>query len=379
MARRSRGDGTVFFDSKRGCWVGQVDAGRDPETGRRRRPKVSAATKDECKELVRQLLAEKARTGIVARRDVTVESVVRARLANPPARVKSGITVRVHENHGARIIAALGKKRLAKLTPRDVDQFLQQMADDGYARKTISDTRALLADAIRRAERDGLTGRNVALLADMPAAATKKSRSMTLEQAARLLGSLAGDPWTGALAAVGITCGLRPGELLGLRWQDTDFGQGVIRVRYSLKAGGVLGELKTPESKRTMVMPARAAAALKALRAQQAQARLRLGAAYTDLDLVFAREDGTPTPYTAAYKKFVAACSKAGIGGDWHPHEMRHTFVSLLSANGVDMEAIADAVGHENSAITKAVYRHQISDTVAQAASVMDSIFGGTS
>ena len=54
---------------------------------------------------------------------------------------------------------------------------------------------------------------------------------------------------------------MRPGELLGLRWQDVDFDGGVIRVRRSLRAPGtdgwalVLDSLKTEHSKRTLAMP----------------------------------------------------------------------------------------------------------------------------
>jgi len=42
----------------------------------------------------------------------------------------------------------------------------------------------------------------------------------------------------------------------------------------------------------------------------------------------------------------------------------------------VDIEKIADAVGHVNSTVTKAVYRHQIADEITSAATVMDAIFG---
>ena len=64
------------------------------------------------------------------------------------------------------------------------------------------------------------------------------------------------------------------------------------------------------------------------------------------------------------------------IGKGWTPREQRHTFVSVLSDSGVDIEQIADAVGHVNSTVTKAVYRHQIADEITSAATVMDSIFG---
>jgi IS30 family transposase len=48
----------------------------------------------------------------------------------------------------------------------------------------------------------------------------------------------------------------------------------------------------------------------------------------------------------------------------------------VLSDSGVDIEQIADAVGHVNSTVTKAVYRHQIADEITSAATGMDSIFG---
>jgi integrase len=276
------------------------------------------------------LREEKRRTGTVGRRDITVESVVRDRLANPPEDVRSRITRRVHADHAARIIAELGKVRLVQLAPSQVERFLRKMADDGYAIKTIRYTRSLLAGAIRRAERDGLVGRNAALLADLPSGTSKQSRAMTLAQVGQLLGSGL-TPWWRAYVAVGVMCGLRPGELLGLRWQDVDFGEKLLKVRYALTeadGGLVLADLKTERSRRTLVMPAAVATSLRALRTQQASDRLRLGIAYADQGLVFCRTDGRPSRRQHVYKGFQRACKRAGVGV-FHPHELRHTHVSV--------------------------------------------------
>jgi integrase len=380
MARRSRGDGSVFWDASRGCWVGTVDTGRDPQTGRRRRRKVSAPTKTECKAKLDELREEKRRTGTVGRRDVTVEHVIRDRLANEPETVRSPITRRVHADHAERIIADLGKVRLVQLTPSQVERFLRKMADGGYATKTIRDTRSVLASAIRRAERDGLVGRNVALLADLPSGTRRQSGAMTLAQVGQLLGSGL-TPWWRAFVTVGVMCGLRPGELTGLRWQDVDFREKLIRVRYALtdaEGALVLADLKTERSKRTLVMPEAAATALRALRAEQAADRLRLGAAYADMDLVLCRADGRPRRRQSVDAGFRRVCKRAGIGA-FQPRELRHTHVSVLSDAGVDMEVIADSVGHVNSTVTRTVYRHQIADKVARAAAAMDQIFGAGS
>ena len=375
MGRRSRGDGSVYYDADRGCWVGAVSLGRDPQTGMRIRRKVSAATKTECREKLGELLREKDRTGTVAPRNITVETVVRDFLANPPADWRSPVTTQVNAGHAGRAIAALGGRKVTELAVSDVERLLHQMAGQGYARATIAGTRTLLRRALRRAERDGLVGRNVADLSEMPAAPRRKSRAMTLAQVRQLLGSGL-TPWWRAYITTGVTCGLRPGELLGLLWDDVDFAAGVIRVRQSMKDNGTLAELKTEQSRRTLVMPAAAAAALRALRADQAAARLRLGLAWADTGLVFCGPLGRGRKLRGVRASFARVTERAGIGRGWMPRELRHTFVSVLSDAGIDIEDIADAAGHINSNVTRTVYRHQISDKVARAAEAMDRVFG---
>ena len=97
-------------------------------------------------------------------------------------------------------------------------------------------------------------GRNVAALSDLPSAETKQSKAMTLEQVGQLLGSDL-ELWWRAYVTVGVTYGLRPGELLGLRWRDADLSARVLRVRKALGANGELQDLKTERSKRTLAMP----------------------------------------------------------------------------------------------------------------------------
>ena len=94
MGRRARGDGSVFYDDARGCWVGTLDIGRDPETRRRRRRKVSARDQDRSRARLDELREEYRKTGTVARRDITVRAVVGDFLHHPPAGVRSDITGR---------------------------------------------------------------------------------------------------------------------------------------------------------------------------------------------------------------------------------------------------------------------------------------------
>jgi integrase len=386
--RRSRkGGGTVFWDEDRGCYTGQLsyyDA-----AGNRKRPKVHAATETACWDKLDELRAELKKAGSVAPRDLTVADVISDLLAHPPASWKSPITLINKKNQAARITSALGKVKVARLTVAQVERFLEDAAAEGLSADTLRRLRWMLQLAIRRAERDGKAARNVAALAEVPAGPRRQSKSMNLEQIRALLG-LDLTAWWRAYITVALMCGLRPGELLGLRWEDVDFKAGVIRVRKCLKALPdpvtgkrvlVLETLKTERSRRTIRMPRQVVAVLLALRKEQAAARLKLGTLYDirGLAIVFADGAGAPKWPQDVWKHFNTLCGRAGIGEHWTPREQRHSFVSVLSDAGVDIEQIADAVGHVNSTITKAVYRHQIADEVTSVATAMDSIFGDAS
>jgi hypothetical protein len=84
LRRRSRNDGAVYFDVTRGVWVGAVELERDPDTGKRRRRKVSAPTKTAAKEKLDGLRAEYKASGVVPSASVTVRAVVDDWMANLP-------------------------------------------------------------------------------------------------------------------------------------------------------------------------------------------------------------------------------------------------------------------------------------------------------
>jgi len=175
-----------------------------------------------------------------------------------------------------------------------------------------------------------------------------------------------------ALFVLAITLGLRPGELRKLSWDHADLGKGVIHV---WRSASRTGEVKTMKSKRSLVLPGRAAAALVAHRKLQAAERLAAGPAWQDHNLVFCREDGSMYSKDALNWRFSKMTRRAGIG-HWHAHEGRHTAVSIMSSNGVPLQDISDTVGHKSTHVTETVYRHVIVPAIRGGASVMDTVFG---
>ena len=75
-------------------------------------------------------------------------------------------------------------------------------------------------------------------------------------------------------------------------------------------------------------------------------------------------------------RDFQAICEKAGLGKAWTPRELRHSFVSMLSADGVAIEDISHLVGHSSTRTTERVYRHELRPVLRTGAERMERIFG---
>ena len=134
--------------------------------------------------------------------------------------------------------------------------------------------------------------------------------------------------------------------------------------------------MKTPKSKRSLVLPRRPLTALVAHRKLQVAERLAAGATWQASNLVFCHEDGRMYTSDAFNWRFSKTTRRAGIG-HWHAHEGRQTAVSIMSSNGVPLQEISDTVGHKSTHVTETVYLHMILPAIRGGASVMDTVFGG--
>jgi integrase len=74
-------------------------------------------------------------------------------------------------------------------------------------------------------------------------------------------------------------------------------------------------------------------------------------------------------------REFRRITKAAGLGEDWVPRELRHTFVSIMSADGVPVEEIARVVGHKQTSTTELVYRRELRPAITTGAEVMDKVF----
>jgi integrase len=384
--RRGHGEDSIYWDSSKHRYIGAVSLGFAP-AGTRIRRKVTGRTKAEVRSKLRELHQEVER-GLRPRQGYTLNDALDDWLAHGLEDV-SARTVTLYKGTIVPLLSEqLGTVKLKDLTAGDVQNALTAVAAR-MSTRTVQISRNVLVRAIRRAERDGLAARNVAALVKPPKGqrSGRPSKSLTLEQALALMEAAKGTRLE-AYIILSLLAGLRTEEARALRWDHVvvwtggqwqpvteagfDHEQLAVFVWRSDRAGG---DTKTLKSRRTLALARRCAAALREQKIRQVADRLAAGRLWQDHNLVFASTIGTPLDDHNVRRQFRKITESAGLGSTWVPRELRHTFVSLLSAHGVPVEAIALLAGHNQTATTELVYRHQIVPALTRGAELMDQIF----
>ena len=229
--------------------------------------------------------------------------------------------------------------------------------------------RVVLRAALNQARKWNLVGRNVAELVESPRVRRFEIKPLTPEQARQLLDAAKGNRLE-ALCAVALACGLRVGEILGLRWQDVDLEAGRLAIRQSIQrqrgAGLVAVEPKTERSRRTIEVPAPLVAELKAHRVRQLEERLVAGTRWRDGGLVFASAVGTGLEPRNLHRAFKAMLKRAGLP-DIRFHDLRHSAASLMLAQGVPLRVVMEVLGHSSISLTADTYSHVMPSLVRDA------------
>lgn len=357
MTRRAKGDGSVFLRSD-GRWVGRVDLGPDPRTGKRRQRSVTGETKAKVSKRLRELRAE-IDAGIDAIEQPTIGDLTDRWLDRVAAR-KSHQTREMYYRLAKKHLAPLSSVKVEQLTVRHVEDWLD--ARDHLARSTLKKLRSMLGQILDYGLRHRVVTVNVARGAELPPEATQSRhpRSLTRDEAAGLLNAAEGHR-LGAWLHVMLGTGARPGEVAALTWLDVDLEAGTIRI-VATKTGDRVRVLRVAPSVVT---------ALEAHRVRQVEERLLMGDLWPDEydALVFRSESGTPLDSANARRFVRRIADDAGLG-HLTPYELRHTHASVLSDAGTHAEALSDRMGHRDSRTTLAYYRHQLAPVVEVGADV---------
>jgi integrase len=135
-----------------------------------------------------------------------------------------------------------------------------------------------------------------------------------------------------ALYVLALHCGLREGELLGLKWADVDLDAGTLQVRRTLsetRTGHIFEKPKNGKS-RSVKLSRKATEALRTHRARQNEERLAAGSLWQDNGLVFPTTTGTTMRCTNLLgRHFKPLLKRAGLPAI-RLHDLRHTCATIL-------------------------------------------------
>lgn len=374
-----------------GTWTARATLGRDPVTGRRRRPQKSlpaARTESEAERMALSWLDGLG--GDLAEQLSGYVDALEAGMAlsGRPANWKTVATYRGYlKNHIAPLIGGEDPDRLTTARVTEFEMALMRPASEGGHGLSPSTVRLIhffLARAFKYLIRVRGTVRSNPV-ADAAHPSPRPSEPGVLDalgarraasMAARLMGG--SDPRLVALGAftwLGLFCGLRAGEACAVRRRDVDIERLAVHVSGTVAepgGGGLRREPpKTRASRRTVAITPGQVSALIALMARQSEIAEEGGVGLGPDSPLVTVSGGLLRP-SAMSRLFSALARSEGLPGGTRYHTLRHTHATHLLAAGMDARTVQERLGHEDVQTTLRYYGHVLPGRDAAAAAAFE-------
>ena len=255
------------------------------------------------------------------------------------------------------LLPRLGDRQLSEVTRQEIQTYVAQLTQSGYAPKSIDHVHDVLSAVLRTAVKWGHLPENPARGVDLPTVRCIRPKwALTTSQAAGLLNALPALPRT--MVGLALLCGLRRGELFALRWKDIDEDARLLTVREAVYDGTFSPPKTTAGSRRIPLSDM----------AQQLIVEWKALAKNTAPDaLVFSTRRGKPiSPNNVLRRSIFPTCEQLQL-----PHTtwltFRRTYSSWSHDKGVPGKVIAQLMGHSNVDTTLNVYTQVLDGSMRDA------------
>ena len=384
MSKTNTGTGSIR-QRKNGGWEGQYWL-----NGKRK--SIYGKTKDEVRIRLNRILADILSNEHTEESGLTLQDWSTAWLrdyAKPTVRHSTYLTYEGYCNK--HVIPAIGNIRLKNLDVDALQKFFNDKAiggrldgeSGGLSSKSLLNMRNMLHLVFKQAVFNQLLSRNPLEAVKLSRVEPKEMRVLSKSEQAALEKVVGGslDPIAGGII-IALYTGLRIGELMGLEWDDIDFGDNpYLKVRrivvrqakpseadpdYEILTEGVktalmLGKVKTLKGNRTVYLSNHAVDALKRLRTRQQELKRSFGRGFNPKGFVFCNADGMVIEPRTYMDVFYSYAKVAGIPHA-NFHALRHTFATRAIELGMDINTLADMLGHAQASTTLNRYGHSLDD-----------------
>lgn len=378
--RRANGEGNIRKRSD-GRWEGCYTAGRDSETGKAVYKNVLGKTQAEVKAKLKQAIQENTEVDTLKAEKYTVGQwmdVWFENYAKIKVRPSSHQTYRGYiDNH---IKPNIGKIPLGKLTTLELQKFYKKLLSKGrvdrieakgqpkgLSPKTVRNIHQVISSAMDFARSQKLIAINPTDNCALPKLEHREMKTLPVEQLVSFLQE-AKESGVFEMYYIELATGLRRGELLGLKWEDLDLEQGILRVQRQIaRINGEVVEasLKTKNSYRTISLGEDAVGILK-------EQRKKCGGS----EYVFPSPTGGPISPDSVLQMLHRVLKRAGLP-KVRFHDLRHTFATVALQNGVDIKTVSGMLGHYSAGFTLDTYAHVTTAAQREAAKTMGSVLSG--
>jgi integrase len=426
----------------RGYYEAFVTMGTKPD-GRPDRRHIELKSKAARNKRVRELERQRD-AGLVTRagRTKTVEQMLTRHLEVVlPQRSRAPLTIRSYRSlceH--QIVPRWGGQRIDRLLPEYLEDGYAEMLAEGLAVSSVRKLHAILSSAYEIEVKRGNVTRNPCKLVEPPRLPPARKKTLTAQQARAVLAAI-GERRNRSRWSVGLACGLRQGEALGLRWQFADLDAAEMHIEWQLqrlpwrhgcddiarcaaawhrrpcpkkcpkaartsgrphicvlpdaprlckpgcaghaaqcpqrKGGGQVFREIKERRRKTVALPPELARALRAHKAKQAAERLAAANVWEDHDLVWCQPNGKPIDSRADWQEWSDILSEAGIEHAG-THAMRHSAATIAIDQGIALPVVQEMLGHSDIRVTRDYV--DVSSPLAQdaAARIGKALFGPT-
>lgn len=374
-------------------WRTVVDVGRDAD-GKRKQLTITRPTKAEVLAERARILHQRSAGTLVVPSKTTVAELVEAWLKTATRDVEDA-TKRSYEDAMRYVRTHLGHKRLQEVAEDDIESLVDWMLTSarriggkpgtGLSVRTVSLTLGRLRAALNLAIRRGLVARNVAEHVTIPRQARKddrarrKARVPWNEDEVRAFLTYVSGHRLYAVALLSLI-GLRPAEVVGMRWEDVDLEAGTVAVETTrtMVAGVVVEkDTKSESGKRSLPLPTVVHAALVVFDAVQRKEREAAGEGYDHCGRVVVDELGFPWK-TDKLRRETYKLMEAASVRRVRLYDTRHACLSWMANNGVPDTVVSAWAGHADLSFTKRVYVHPDPQSLRAGSEKLGELLGGS-